>query len=60
MGGIDPDSIIEQSKNQNSTGPTTNPADDLRSKIDAMRKIRVLRPPILGGTSHEDTANRGP
>ena len=61
MGGIDADSIIEQSKKQNSTEATsyTNPADDLRSKIDAMRKIRVLRPPILGG-AHEDSMNKPP
>ena len=60
LGGIDADSIIEQSKRQNLTEAAhTNPADDLRSKIDAMRKVRVLRPPIIGAIN-EDTSNKGP
>ncbi len=43
LGGLDPDKIIEMSKSRPQNLPE-NAADDLRLKIDNMRKIRGVKP----------------
>jgi hypothetical protein len=43
LGGLDPDKIIEMSKSK-PQNLTENSANDLRNKIDNMRKIRGIKP----------------